>query len=128
MEKHVIRRSMVCLAAVLCILPLGGCLVYNSDVSYSGKGRPLSDNTLDQIERGTTTKDWVLSTLGEPSHQSTRADGTEILEYRYGKKRDNHFVLMPFVIIKGGGENKQTVYFEVSNGIVKNYWKEISRH
>ena len=128
MEKHVIRRSMVCVAAVLCSLPLGGCVIYNSDVSYSGKGKPVSDSTLDQIECGTTTKDWVLATLGEPSHQSTTADGTEVLEYSYGKKRDNHFVFLPFVIIKGGGEDKQTVYFEISHGVVKNYWKETSRH
>jgi hypothetical protein len=128
MEKHAIRRSMVCVAAVLCILPLGGCVIYDSGVSYSGKGEPLSDNTLDQLECGTTTKDWVLATLGEPSHESTTADGTEILEYRYGKKCDNHFVFLPFVMIHGGDENKQTVYFEVSDGVVTNYRRETSRH
>jgi len=126
MGKHVIR-TLVCVTALLGILPLGGCLIYHSDVSYSGKGKPLSDNTLDQIECGTTTKDWVLATLGEPSNQSTTADGTEVLEYRYGKKRDKEFVFIPFVFINGEDENKQTVYFEIRDGIVENYWQETSK-
>ena len=126
MGKHAIR-TLVCVTALLGIGPLGGCLIYHSDVSYSGKGKPLSENTLDQVETGTTTKDWVLATLGEPSNQSTTADGTEILEYRYGKKRDKEFVFIPFVFINGEDENKQTVYFEIRDGIVKNYWEETSK-
>lgn len=126
MEKYAIR-GLICATAVLGILPLGGCLIYHRDVSYSGKGKPLSDSTLDQIECGTTTKDWVLATLGEPSRQSATADGTEILEYRYGKKLDNNFVFIPFVFVNGEDESKQTVYFEISDGVVKNYWKETSK-
>lgn len=127
MEKHVLR-TLICVAALLGILPLGGCLIYHNHVNYSGKGKPLSDNTLDQIETGTTTKDWVLATLGEPSNQSTTADATEILEYRYGKKRDNQFVFIPFVFINDDSEDKQTVYFEIRDGLVKNYWMESSKN
>ena len=127
MEKHALR-TLIYVAAVAGILPLTGCLMYHSNVSYSGKGNPLSDSTLDQVQCGTTTKDWVVATLGEPSHQSTTATGTEILEYQYGKKRDNHFMFCPFVFINGEKENKQTVYFEISDGVVKNFWKESSNH
>ena len=126
MEKHAIR-TWIYAAAVLGVLPLSGCLIYSSHASYSGKGKAVSDSTLDQIECGTTTKGWIIATLGEPSHQNTTQDGTEILEYQYGKKRGNHFVFLPFVIINGEHENKQTVYFEISDGIVKNFWTETSR-
>lgn len=127
MGKHAIRM-LICVTALLGVLPLGGCLIYHRDVSYSGKGKPLSDSTLDQIETGTTTKDWVLATLGEPSNQSTTADGTEILEYCYGKKLDSDFVFIPFVFIDGKNENKQTVYFEIRDGVVQNYWQETSKN
>jgi outer membrane protein assembly factor BamE (lipoprotein component of BamABCDE complex) len=126
MEKHAVR-TFIYGAVVLGILPLAGCLMYHSNVSYSGKGEPIADGTLDQIECGTTTKDWIVATLGEPSRQNTTANGTEILEYQYGKKRDNEFVFIPFVFINGGKENKQTVYFEISDGVVKNFWKQTSR-
>ena len=126
MEKHAIRR-LIRVAATVCILPLAGCMIYNSDVSYGDKGKPLSDSTLDQIECGKTTKDWIVATLGEPSEQSTTKDGVEVLEYRYSRKKDNNFVLLPFVIINDEGENKQTVYFEIRDGVVKNYWKETSK-
>jgi outer membrane protein assembly factor BamE (lipoprotein component of BamABCDE complex) len=125
MKKHTIR-ALIYAAVVLGILPLAGCLMYHSNVSYSGKGEPVADSTLDQVQCGTTTKDWIVATLGEPSHQNTTASGTEILEYKYGKKRHNEFVFIPFIFIKGGNENKQTVYFEISDGIVKDFWKETS--
>jgi len=127
MEKHAIR-TLFCVAGILALLPLTGCLIYHSGVSYSGKGAPIADGTLDQVNCGTTTKDWVVATLGEPSRQSTTAQGSEILEYSYGKKRDNEFVLIPFVFINGGKENKQTIFFEISDGVVKNFWKETSTH
>lgn len=127
MEKHVVR-ILICATAVFALMPLSGCLIYHSGVSYSGKGEPLADSTLDQVNCGTTTKDWVVATLGEPSRQSTTANGTEILEYSYGKKRDNEFVFIPFVFINGGKENKQTVFFEISDGVVKNFWTETSSH
>jgi hypothetical protein len=126
MEKHGIRRSIGVLILVG-ILPLTGCLVYSSDVSYGDKGKPLSDHTLHQIECGQTTRDWVIATFGEPSQQRTTKDGLEVLEYRYSRKKDNNFVLLPFVIINDEGEDKQTVFIEISDGVVKNYWQETSR-
>ena len=126
MEKHTLLRFGY-VAVLAALLPLAGCIIYHSDVSYTGKGKPVSDSTLDRIECGTTTKDWIVTTLGEPSYQRTAQDGTEILEYRYGRKKDNNFVFLPFMIINDEGETRQTVYFEISDGVVKNFWKETSR-
>jgi outer membrane protein assembly factor BamE (lipoprotein component of BamABCDE complex) len=126
MEKHMIRRGIGVLL-VASILPLAGCLVYSGDVRYGDKGKPPTAHTLDQIQSGTTTRDWVLATLGEPSRQSTTKDGTEVLEYQYTRKKDNSFVFCPFVFINDEGEDKQTLYFEVENGVVTNFWKETSK-
>ncbi len=126
MEKRQISRC-VGILIVLSILPLAGCVVYSGDVKYGEKGKAPTARTLDRIEPGTTTKDWVLATLGDPSRQSTTKDGTELLEYQYSRKKDNSFVFCPFVFINDEGEDKQTLYFEIENGVVKNYWKETSK-
>jgi outer membrane protein assembly factor BamE (lipoprotein component of BamABCDE complex) len=126
MEKRQISRCVRTLI-VLSILPLAGCLVYSGDVRYGEKGKAPTARTLDQIQSGTTTKDWVLATLGDPSRQSTTKDGTEVLEYQYSRKKDNSFVFCPFVFINDEGEDKQTLYFEIENGVITNFWKETSK-
>jgi outer membrane protein assembly factor BamE (lipoprotein component of BamABCDE complex) len=126
MGKHMVGMG-IALAALLGVLAVGGCVVYHDNTHYQEKGKPISNRTLDQIECGTTTKSWVLATLGEPSQQSTTDKGVEVLEYRYGRKKDNQFVFVPFVFINDNGEDKQTLYFEISDGIVTNFWKEESK-
>jgi len=127
MEKRQIGKCVRTLI-VLSILPLAGCLVYSGDVKYGEKGKAPTAHTLDQIQSGTTTKDWVLATLGDPSRQSTTKDGTELLEYQYTRKKDNSFVLCPFVFINDDAEDRQTLFFEIENGVVTNYWKETSKN
>jgi outer membrane protein assembly factor BamE (lipoprotein component of BamABCDE complex) len=134
MTKHAIRacsaaarRGGIGILLLAGILPLAGCLVYSDDVRYGDKGKAPTAHTLDQIQTGTTTRDWVLATLGEPSRQSTTKDGTEVLEYQYSRKKDNQFIFCPFVFINDEGEEKQTLYFEVENGVVTKFWKETSK-
>jgi outer membrane protein assembly factor BamE (lipoprotein component of BamABCDE complex) len=126
MEKHAIRKG-IGLLLLASILPVTGCVVYRNDVKYGDKGKAPTAQTLDQIQAGTTTKDWVLATLGEPSRQSTIQEGTEVLEYQYSRKKDNQFVVCPFVFINDEGEDKQTLYFEIANGVVTKFWRETSK-
>ena len=120
------RRAGIGLLLLASVLLLGGCVIYSNDVKYGDKGKAPTAHTLDQIESGTTTKDWVLATLGEPSRQSTTPGGTEVLEYQYSRKKDNSFVFCPFVFINDEGEEKQTLYFEIEKGVVTKFWKETS--
>ena len=126
MRKHTLQRGIGILL-LASILPLAGCLVYSDDSRYGDKGKPPTAHTLHQIHSGTTTKDWVLATLGEPSRQSTTKEGGELLEYQYSRKKDNQFILCPFVFINDEGEEKQTLYFEIEDGVVTNFWKETSK-
>jgi len=47
---------------------LVGCVVTKSDVHYSG----VDNSQLRQIERGKTTKDWLVTALGEPTEERMR--------------------------------------------------------
>jgi hypothetical protein len=123
MEKLGIVRLIVLLAIAGIVLTATGCVVWNSDVSYGGKGAPLSNATLEQIEYGSTTKAWVLATLGEPTEQATPEEGVEVLKYQYSRTEDCNFV-MPFVVVNDTKKDEQTVYFEIRDGVVQRYWTE----
>jgi outer membrane protein assembly factor BamE (lipoprotein component of BamABCDE complex) len=126
MEKHTGLR-LVCIVAVIAgVLPLAGCVIVNSGVDCGEKGAPLSADTLEQIEPGQTTRDWVIATLGEPSEQSTAGNGVEVLTYRYSCTRHGNLV-MPFLIINDEKRDAQTVYFEISDGVVQKYWTDCDR-
>jgi len=98
-----------------------GCVVCKTDEQYTG----IQTETLKQVERGQTTKDWLVATFGEPSERSVTEEGTELLKYKCTKKKDNKFVLFPPpIVIKDEKEMEHTVVFEVKDGIVQRYWKE----
>jgi hypothetical protein len=68
-----------------------GCLVSDKDIYYTG----IEGETLKQIKPGETTRNWLVSTLGDPTEQSLTEEGTEILRYKCAKKQNNKFVLFP---------------------------------
>jgi hypothetical protein len=126
MEKRNIGRLVLTLIVVGAFLPVAGCFIWNSDVSYGEKGAPLSGCTLKQVKCGETTRDWLVVTLGQPSEQSTSDAGTELLKYKYSKTEENN-VVMPFVIVNDEKKRVQTVYFELKDGIVQRYWVETTK-
>jgi outer membrane protein assembly factor BamE (lipoprotein component of BamABCDE complex) len=126
MERRKSHRVVLAVIVMGSLLPVAGCFIWNSDVNYGEKGAPLSDSTLQQIESGKTTRDWVMSTLGEPSEQSTTDAGVELLKYKYSKRQESN-VVMPFVIVNDEKKNEQTVYLEVKDGVVQKYWVESSK-
>jgi len=126
MEKRRIHKLILAIIAGG-LLPVAGCFIHDSKVSYTEKGAPISDQTLKQIRCGETTRDWVVATLGTPSEQTTTDNGIEILKYRYGKKQDSDTIVLPFVIIDDQKQIEQTVYVEVKDNIVRRYWKESTR-
>ena len=106
---------------VLISLLMASCMVCDSDVHYTG----IEDRTLNEIECGQTTKDWLIETLGEPSELYTDEEGNEILRYKCTKRIEKDFVLIPPVIVTNEQKTiEHIVAFEVQDGIVQRYWKE----
>ena len=123
MERCTGHRIVLALVVIGTLLPAAGCFIWNSEVDYGEKGAPLSGSALRKVESGTTTKAWVLATLGKPSQESTTDGGTELLTYKYTKSQDTN-VVMPFLIVNDEKKQEQTVYFEVKDGVVQKYWVE----
>jgi hypothetical protein len=72
------------LAAAVAVLLTGGCLIMSGQSSHQS-GIKVSDSTLRQIEVGTTTKSWLIATLGEPSRHTTveGKENVELLVYEH---------------------------------------------
>ncbi len=117
-------ESLVLALVVAGLLPLTGCVILSNDVSYGEKGPRVSDEALQQIESGRTTRDWVIATLGAPSEQETTKEGLEILKYRYTRREESTVLVLPFLIVDGDQRQERTVYFEVKDGVVQRYWKD----
>jgi hypothetical protein len=126
MEKHKMKLhkcSEIGLFVALLAVPVlfVGCIVCKTDEQYTG----VENETLKQVKRGQTTRDWVIETFGEPNEQILADDGSEILKYKCVRKKDNKFVMFPPpIVIHDDKDVVHTVAFEVRDGIVQRYWKE----
>ncbi len=112
---------------VLCVVlgfVLSGCVSGRSDVSYGSKGPVVGGETLRQIKVGVTSKEWLLGTLGEPTSETQTPEGTEILKYAYTKKVDSDLDVFIFLSFDDRREERTSLYFEITDGIVSRYWKE----
>lgn len=103
---------------------LSGCISGRSDVSYGPKGPVVGSETLRQIKVGSTSKEWLLGTLGEPTNETRTPEGTEILKYVYTKKVNSDLDVFIFLDFDDEREECTVLYFEITDGIVSRYWKE----
>lgn len=103
---------------------LSGCISGRSNVRYGEKGPAVGAETLGQIEVGTTRKEWLLGTLGEPTSETRTPEGTEILKYVYTKEVDSDFKAFLFLSFDDKREERTVLYFEITDGTVTRYWKE----
>jgi hypothetical protein len=119
------QRLLRDLALACLLFSLTGCLIHSSS-TVDESGKRVGDSTLQQVEPGTTTEEWLVATLGEPTSRSpVRGPGDmEILGYCHERiKKSSGSVFLLF-----GGSSKdidrRTTYFETTDGIVTRYWTE----
>jgi outer membrane protein assembly factor BamE (lipoprotein component of BamABCDE complex) len=121
------ERAVSASVVILCVVSgfvLSGCISSRSDVSYGSKGPVVGSETLRQIKVGSTSKEWLLGTLGEPTNETRTPEGTEILKYVYTKKVDSDFDAFILLSFDDEREERTVLYFEITDGIVTRYWKE----
>lgn len=104
-------------------LLLGGCVVMaDSHKTYECKGRFVGKETLDQVEPGKTTKDWVLAVLGAPTETKAAAEDTEILHYKYVEKKHDSLAVFVLIAANNATRDQRDLYFEIKDGVVRKYW------
>lgn len=120
-----IRQLLTTTLAAGFLLAGTGCLVVSGD-AIEERGVKVTGATLDQIEVGVTTEDWLLAALGEPSDITEVAshEGVRIFKYTHEVRESEGGAV--FLIYAGGSTDIQqsVAYFEITNGVVTRYWVE----
>jgi hypothetical protein len=99
-----------------------GCLIsQHSDERYTGTY--VSEPTFSQIQVGSTTKAWVLGTLGEPTSKTTLENGEELWKWQYSKVKESSGAVL-FIF---GGSSTSTeggsAYVQMRDGVVTKAWR-----
>lgn len=115
------------LMAGAALAPLSGCVVSGSR-TITVEGRRVGVFSLEQIELGETSSDWVEAAFGEPtSRDSWVSDDDELIEvWRYDWRRtekSNGAILLLFAASERNVEAEST-YVEFTDGIVTRFWTE----
>ena len=119
------RATLLAAPLLASCLLLGGCLVTSGN-SIDERGVRITQQTLDQVELGTTRESWLRAALGEPTN-AREVDGdpaVKILRYDYILKKTSAGTV--FLLFSGGSESKRTTstFFELQDGVVVRYWTE----
>jgi len=121
MDKQLITGVILASFAITA----SGCLIV-SGKSIDQSGIRISQATMNQIEIGRTTEQWIVAALGEPSYRAEVGGDKDIvlLRYEYREKRSEGGVV--FLIFAGGSETtkRTTTYFEFTDGYLSRTWKE----
>lgn len=117
-------KAAILVLSILAAVMLTGCISSHSDVKYGSKGPAVGSATLRQVKCGETTKDWLLTVLGEPTRATQTANGSEVLTYEYTKNIESDVSFCIFFDADDRREERTIYVFELENGIVTRYWKE----
>jgi outer membrane protein assembly factor BamE (lipoprotein component of BamABCDE complex) len=110
--------------SILGIILLGsGCTIIDSRSETTYSGTQVSDVTMAQLEVGTTTKKWVIATLGAPTSASQVDARTELLKYTATRTTDRHAGMIVILNSRQKTEERETVYLEFEDQVLRRYWK-----
>jgi len=123
-RRQINRPAVAALGVItLSTLAIPGCIASGS--SYvKAEGRYISNDTVNMITPGETTREWVHAVLGEPSSQSTLSDGTEI--WKWSSKRITKSSGSVFLLVHGSNRDvtERTVYVEFEGDLVARAWRD----
>jgi len=125
MRTHTPARLAAAAATLTILATTTGCLVSGSS-STAVSGTPISEQTLNQIKPGLTTRAQVLSLLGTPKRTTTINDAP-VLIYSYSKRTNSESKV--FLIFSGDNTKavSSTTYIELNDeDLVTNIWTDTS--
>lgn len=111
-------------AGALALVALSGCAVINSHSETKSYGTPVSDQSLTQVEPGTTTAAWLVATLGQPASREQVDDHVEVLKYSSRQLTKINSKLIFVLDTSSKREVRRTVFFECADGVLARYWVE----
>ena len=120
-----IKYAIVLIVLIIMCTTFNGCLInHRSHTFQTSPERLVPRSELEKIEPGTTTKEWVLDRFGMPTRTRHLKDGSEILLYETRKRTEHEFSFFFIFSTESSEESKETVSFEIKDGIVQRYWTD----
>ncbi len=103
------------------IFATSGCLIQSkSSTTYTGNR--VTGNALARLEKGVSTEEFVLATIGAPDEQQELSDGTVLWKYAWSERRQHAGA----VFLLFGGESSTShqgkAFIRFENGIVQDFW------
>lgn len=117
-----IKMSGVVVMVAVAVAALPGCLI-GSQSRESQTGTQVSQQTFDQIEPGSTTRQWVLGTLGEPDKKTDIGGGEELWKWSYTKTKTSSGY---FLFVFGGSSETSksgAAYVQLKDDVVTKKWR-----
>lgn len=93
---------------------------------FTGDPTPrfVGTETLERIDKGATTQDWVVAVFGQPSFKARLVDGdTQIWKYPYefADKAGKRMKLLDGRDTPGAS---RVVFVQLSGGVVTDWWRD----
>lgn len=120
-----IMRIITVLGATAFVMAASGCLVVSGNSTYE-TGTAITQSTLQRIEVGQTTEQWILATLGQPSDR-IKIEGQpdmQILKYQHTIHESSGGTVLFLFAGHEDKTRKSVVFIEITDGIVSDYWTE----
>ena len=103
------------------MLAASGCLISSSSATeYSGNR--VGRTTLNRLEKGVSTEEYVLATIGIADEIQELSDGTVLWKYKWHEKKRSSGAV--FLIFGGHSSTSKDgrAYIRFTDGIVEHYW------
>ncbi len=111
-------RSIFLLALIFL---LSGCIMsWDHDHQYTRAA--FDRNDAQRVEVGVTTRDCVQTTFGDPDTRLVHEEGGELWTYENWGSRDVRFLLFPIIDVDLETDQRETLFIELSNDVVADYW------
>lgn len=114
-----------CLVA-LCFALLSGCQVLDisEKVSYEEGDRPLPHTLINSIDKGRTSKAWVVRHLGEPDEKRLSGDNT-LFTYHYQQQVKSRVRLILLFQYRQQQTRQRSLYIEFKGDLVNKVWLDV---
>ncbi len=103
------------------VITASGCLIRSSS-SISYAGNRVTSKSLARLEKGETTEEFVLATIGVADDQQELSDGSVLWKYSWTEKRRHSGA----VFLLFGGESSThrdgKAFIRFQDGIVQDFW------